>query len=204
MSERDAPARAAGDDSSPDVPILHLGAMGPLHRRDIYDDVAYPGVLDANALAYALNADARQHAASRALLDTARDPSIKLYVTSQILCELYSPIANRRRGLSSQLLLLSPVVLRAANAAGSSPSNKIGLPIPPNVRNCLGQLLNHRQAHHGPIPQAARREPPWRLPRSAYLEIAQTLLESARNPRGVTQLSGARRRGNWGHAPALY
>jgi hypothetical protein len=21
------------------VPILHLGAMGPLHRRDIYDDV---------------------------------------------------------------------------------------------------------------------------------------------------------------------
>jgi predicted transcriptional regulator len=25
--------------SAPKVPILHLGPMGPLHRRDIYDDV---------------------------------------------------------------------------------------------------------------------------------------------------------------------
>jgi hypothetical protein len=24
--------------SAPEVPILHLGEMGPLHRRDIYDD----------------------------------------------------------------------------------------------------------------------------------------------------------------------
>lgn len=23
----------------PELPILHLGPMGPLHRRDIYDDV---------------------------------------------------------------------------------------------------------------------------------------------------------------------
>jgi len=46
-----------------------------------------PGVLDANVLIYAINADAPQHAASRALVDAARDPSISLYVTSQILCE---------------------------------------------------------------------------------------------------------------------
>jgi predicted nucleic acid-binding protein len=56
-----------------------------------------PGILDANILAYALNADAPQHAASRALLEAASDPSIVLYVTSQILCELYSLITNPRR-----------------------------------------------------------------------------------------------------------
>jgi predicted nucleic acid-binding protein len=56
-----------------------------------------PGVLDANVLAYAVNADAPQHAASRALLDAASDPSVTLYVTSQILCELYSLITNPRR-----------------------------------------------------------------------------------------------------------
>ncbi len=56
-----------------------------------------PGVLDANVLAYAVNADAPQHAASRALLEAGSDPSITLYVTSQILCELYSLITNPRR-----------------------------------------------------------------------------------------------------------
>ena len=56
-----------------------------------------PGVLDANVLAYALNVDAPQHAASRALLEAASSPSVSLYVTSQILCELYSLITNPRR-----------------------------------------------------------------------------------------------------------
>jgi predicted nucleic acid-binding protein len=56
-----------------------------------------PGVLDANVLAYAVNADVPRHAASRALLDAAGDPSVTLYVTSQILCELYSLITNPRR-----------------------------------------------------------------------------------------------------------
>jgi predicted nucleic acid-binding protein len=56
-----------------------------------------PGVLDANVLAYALNVDAPQHAASRALLEAASDPFSRLYVTSQILCELYSVITNPRR-----------------------------------------------------------------------------------------------------------
>jgi len=39
MSERGAAAHVAGNGSAPKVPILHLGPMGPLHRRDIYDDV---------------------------------------------------------------------------------------------------------------------------------------------------------------------
>jgi predicted nucleic acid-binding protein len=58
---------------------------------------ADPGVLDANVLAYALNVDAPQHAASLALLEAGSDPSVTLYVTSQILCELYSVITNPRR-----------------------------------------------------------------------------------------------------------
>jgi predicted nucleic acid-binding protein len=56
-----------------------------------------PGVLDANVLAYAVDVDAPQHAASSALLEAASDPSVTLYVTSQILCELYSVITNQRR-----------------------------------------------------------------------------------------------------------
>ena len=56
-----------------------------------------PGVLDANVLVYAVNSDAPQHAVSRALLGAAGDPFVKLYVTSQILCEFYSVITNPRR-----------------------------------------------------------------------------------------------------------
>jgi len=56
-----------------------------------------PGIIDANVLVYALDADAPQHAASRALLDAAGDSSTTLYVTSQILCEFYSIVTNARR-----------------------------------------------------------------------------------------------------------
>lgn len=56
-----------------------------------------PGMVDANVLAYAVNSDAPGHTTSRALLEAARDPATTLYVTSQILCELYSVITNPRR-----------------------------------------------------------------------------------------------------------
>lgn len=57
-----------------------------------------PGIIDANILVYAMAADAPQYAASRALLDVARDdPATALYVTSQILCEFYSVVINPRR-----------------------------------------------------------------------------------------------------------
>lgn len=46
---------------------------------------------------YAMDADAPQHAASRALLESARDPSTMLYVASQVLCEFYSVVTNARR-----------------------------------------------------------------------------------------------------------
>ena len=56
-----------------------------------------PGVVDANVLAYAVNGDGSQHGVSRALVEAARDPTTRLYVTSQILCEFYSIITNVRR-----------------------------------------------------------------------------------------------------------
>ena len=56
-----------------------------------------PGIIDANVLVYAMDADAPQHAASRALLGAARDELTTLYVTSQILCEFYSIVTNARR-----------------------------------------------------------------------------------------------------------
>lgn len=59
--------------------------------------VVEPGIVDANILVYAMDADTPQHAASRALLIAARESSTTLYVTSQILCEFYSVVTNARR-----------------------------------------------------------------------------------------------------------
>ena len=56
-----------------------------------------PGVLDANILVYAIDADAPQHADARTLVEAARNPLTTLYVTSQILCEFYSVITNPKR-----------------------------------------------------------------------------------------------------------
>jgi predicted nucleic acid-binding protein len=56
-----------------------------------------PGLIDANVLVYALDADALQHASSRALLESARNGSATLFVTMQILCEFYSIVTNARR-----------------------------------------------------------------------------------------------------------
>ena len=39
MAERAVAAHVAGNGAVPKVPILHLGVIGPLHRRDLYDDV---------------------------------------------------------------------------------------------------------------------------------------------------------------------
>jgi toxin-antitoxin system PIN domain toxin len=56
-----------------------------------------PGLIDANVLVYAIDADAPQHSASRALLESARATSITVYVTLQTLCEFYSVVTNPRR-----------------------------------------------------------------------------------------------------------
>jgi uncharacterized protein len=56
-----------------------------------------PGLVDANVLVYAMDADAPQHAASRSLLEAARSQSTVLFVTSQVLCEFYSIVTSARR-----------------------------------------------------------------------------------------------------------
>ncbi|HTW52337.1 MAG TPA: type II toxin-antitoxin system VapC family toxin [Stellaceae bacterium] len=56
-----------------------------------------PGVVDTNVLVYALDGDAPQHTAARALLEAGRDPANTLYVTPQILGEFYAIVTNPRR-----------------------------------------------------------------------------------------------------------
>jgi predicted nucleic acid-binding protein len=43
-----------------------------------------PGIVDANVLVYALDADAPQHAPARALLETARDASTTLFTAVRL------------------------------------------------------------------------------------------------------------------------
>jgi hypothetical protein len=60
------------------------------------------------------------------LLEAARDPSITLYVTSQILCEFYSVITNPRR----VAVVTSPTeALRIISAVLASPGLRV-LPAP--------------------------------------------------------------------------
>jgi predicted nucleic acid-binding protein len=58
------------------------------------------GFVDANVLIYSVNEDAPQHSSARALLASATYGSTTLSVNSQILCEFYSVVTNRRRVLS--------------------------------------------------------------------------------------------------------
>jgi len=59
-----------------------------------------PGIVDANVLVYALDADAPQHVACRTLLESAQGKApVTLYVTPQILCEFYAIVTNARRVL---------------------------------------------------------------------------------------------------------
>ena len=106
-----------------------------------------PGVLYANILAYAINADAPQHRASRALLDAALDPSITLYVTSQILCEFYSLITNPRR----VAVVSSPTeALRIMSALLALPGLQV-LPTPTRVIAGWMALLQRRPLTGGDV-----------------------------------------------------
>jgi len=106
-----------------------------------------PGILDANVLAYAVNADAPQHAASRILLEAASDPSVRLYVTSQILCELYSVITNPRRVTVAS----SPTeALRMISAMLAHPGLRV-LPIPARAVAGWMELLQRHPVIGGDI-----------------------------------------------------
>ena len=106
-----------------------------------------PGVVDANVLAYAANADVPHHAASRALLDAARDPSVRLYVTSQILCEFYSVITNPRRVAAPSS---SAEALGIISALLALPGIQV-LPSPARAVTALLELLRRHPVTGGEV-----------------------------------------------------
>lgn len=106
-----------------------------------------PGVVDANILVYAVDSDAPQHAVSRALLDTARDPTTRLYVTSQVLCEFYSIITNPRRVTAARS---SAEALDALVALLSLPGIHV-LPMPARAVPALMELLRQRPVIGGDV-----------------------------------------------------
>jgi predicted nucleic acid-binding protein len=99
-----------------------------------------PGLVDTNVLAYASNADDSRYAPSRALLDEARDPSLTLYITPQILCEFYSVITNPRRVATPS----SPAVaLQALSALLALP----GISTLPTTSRAVTALLDLLRRH---------------------------------------------------------
>ena len=105
-----------------------------------------PGLVDANILVYAVDADAPQHEASRTLLEAAQggEPAT-LYVTSQILCEFYSIVTNARR-------VKKP---RSSADALTAISSMLGflrvLPVPASAVDELVSLLRRRPVTGGDI-----------------------------------------------------
>ena len=103
------------------------------------------GVTDTNVLVYALDADAPQHATSRALLEAARAGQAALYVTPQILCEFYAVVTNPRR-------VQNPSSPAAALAAISSLLGFLHvLPAPAHIVEELIRLLRRRPVTDGDI-----------------------------------------------------
>jgi len=103
------------------------------------------GVVDANVLVYAMDADASQHIPSRTLLEAARNGSATLYVTPQILCEFYSIVTNARR-------VLKP---RSSADALSAISGLLDflhvLPVPAHTAQGLMELLSRHPVTGGEI-----------------------------------------------------
>ncbi len=106
-----------------------------------------PGVVDANVLVYATNADEPKYTASRALLQKARDPSVTLYVTSQIVCEFYSIITNPRRVAVPSS---AEEALRVVSAILALPGISV-LPTPPRTVTALMELLQRHPVMGGRV-----------------------------------------------------
>jgi toxin-antitoxin system PIN domain toxin len=104
-----------------------------------------PGIVDANVLVYAMDADAPQHAASRALLEAARNKSTTFYVTLQILCEFYSIVTNARRVPKPRSSV------DALSAISSLLSFLHVLPVPARVVEGWLDLLRRRRVTGGDV-----------------------------------------------------
>jgi len=104
-----------------------------------------PGLVDANVLVYAMDADVSQHAASRTLLEDALDGSTTLYVSLQVLCEFYSIVTNARR-------VQRP---RSSADALSAITGLLGflhvLPVPVQTMEIFLELLRRRPVTGGEI-----------------------------------------------------
>ena len=106
-----------------------------------------PGIVDANILIYALDAEAPQHVACRRLLEAAQGeaPTTTLYVTLQILCEFYAIVTNARR-------VLKP---RSSADALTAISDMLGflrvLPVPVTAIDEVRDLLRRRPVTGGDI-----------------------------------------------------
>ena len=104
-----------------------------------------PGLVDTNVLIYALDADAPQHPVARSLCEAARDGSVVLYVTSQILCEFYSIVTNARRVAKPQ----APA--DALKALGDLLTFLHVLPIPATAAQGLMRLLQRHPVSGGDV-----------------------------------------------------
>lgn len=108
-----------------------------------------PGIVDTNVLVYALDADAAQHEAARALLEAGleagRETSTTLFVTSHITCEFYSIVTNPRR-------VSKP---RAAADAVAAISSLLGflhvLPVPARAVDVRLDLLRRHPVTGGDV-----------------------------------------------------
>ena len=103
-----------------------------------------PGIVNANILVYALDAEAPQHVACRTLLEAAQgEAPVTLYVTSQILCEFYAIVTNARR-------VLKP---RSSADALAAISNMLSflrvLPVPVTAIDEVMALLRRRPVTGG-------------------------------------------------------
>lgn len=105
-----------------------------------------PGIVDANILIYALDADSPQHLACRTLLEAAQgDAPAALYVTLQILCEFYAIVTNARR-------VLKPRSSADAMAAISDMLSFLHvLPVPVTAIDAVMALLRRRPVTAGDI-----------------------------------------------------
>jgi toxin-antitoxin system PIN domain toxin len=104
-----------------------------------------PGLIDANVLVYAMDADAPQHVASRALLESAHAAHTPVYVTLQTLCEFYSVVTNARRVSKPR----SPA--DAVSAISSLLSFVHVLPIPAHTVDEVMDLLRRRPVTGGDV-----------------------------------------------------
>lgn len=106
-----------------------------------------PGFVDANILVYAVNSDAPQHAAARALLEEVIDPAVTLYVNSQVLCEFYSVVTNPKR---MAVAVSAQEALQVWEDLLALPGLHV-LPAPAEALAALGELLRRHPVTGGRV-----------------------------------------------------